>query len=267
MKRVALSLIFLLVLCNFSWAPVSGGGDGLRSLNHDAFKVGEFLQYRIHYGIINAGIAELKIQGTTTRRGREVYHMVGTGRSTGMAEWFFKTRDRYETYMDTRAMVPWEFIRDVNEGGFIIKRHIIFDHYTNKAVDLELDKKKSFDIGKNAQDMFSTFYYARCIDTDTLRVGESVPINMFLDHEMYPFQFKYLGEEVLDTKFGKIKCRKFRPLVQSGRVFKEKEGMLLWVSADKNKIPIRLESELAVGSIDVDLMDYRNTRHPLKFVK
>ncbi len=237
-----------------------------REIENTAFKVGEYLKYRIHYGFIDAGIAELKVESKKSVQNRPAFHIVGTGRTTGMAEWFFKTRDRYETFVDVDSMVPLEFIRDVDEGGFKINRHIIFNHQENKAIDLQ-DNKKSFSIFENAQDLLSTFYYARCLNVKNIKVGEQIPVSMFLDHEMFTFSFKYLGEEILSTDKGKIKCKKFTPLVQEGRVFNEKEGMTLWVSADKNQVPVRLETELAVGSITIDLVEYKNLRYPIVFRK
>lgn len=264
MKKI-IALLFVLPLCllnaNSQDDDLKQSADVKPSVENTAFKEGEYLKYRIHYGIIDAGIAELNIKETVVKQDRPVYHMVGTGRTVGMAEWFFKTRDRYETYVDADSIVPVEFVRDVNEGGFKINRHIIFDHTQDRAVDLK-DNNKSFSIANNAQDLLSTFYYARCINTENIKVGDEIPVHMFLDHEMYLFYFKYMGEENVDTKFGDVECKKFIPIVQSGRVFKEKEGMTLWVSKDKNHIPVRLETELAVGSIAIDLIDYNNLRHP-----
>lgn len=241
--------------------------EALRTLDNTAFKLGEYLKYRIHYGIIDAGVAELTVQSKTTRVGRPVYHMVGKGRTVGMAEWFFKTRDTYETYIDEKAMLPWEFKRDVNEGGYIIKRHVMFDHYNNHARDLEEKPIKTYQIPNNSQDLFSTFYYARCLPTEGLNVGETIPVEMFLDHEKFGFKFKYLGTETIKSEFGKVRCKKFIPVVQSGRVFSDQEGITLWVTDDKNKIPIRLEAELAVGSIKMDLEEYKNNLHPIDFKK
>ena len=85
---------------------------------------------------------------------------------------------------------------------------------------------------------------------------------MFFDKENYLFKLKFLGEEVLKTKFGNIKCLKFRPYVQSGRVFNEEESVTLWVSSDKNKLPIRLQADLAVGSIKCDLEKFKNLNYP-----
>lgn len=239
----------------------------LRSVENNAFRVGEYLKYRIHYGIVNAGVAELTVAGKTERNDRPVYHMVGKGRSVGMAEWFFKTRDRYETYMDTEAMVPWEFIRDVDEGGYTIKRHLIFDQYKNEARDLEKSATHTYQVPPNAQDMLSTFYYARCLKTEDLKPGETIPVDMFLDHEDFSFKLKYLGREYIKTEWGKVLCKKLIPVVQEGRVFKDQEGLTLWVTDDENKIPVRLEAELAVGSIKMDLMDYKNIMRPIRFQK
>ncbi len=265
MKR--LSLLLLLTLSLGFTVPQDNitGENPLRKIHNEAFVQGEYLKYRIHYGIINAGIAELKIEGIENRNGRQAYHMVGKGRSVGMAEWFFKTRDRYETWIDIEAMVPWEFIRDVNEGGFEIKRHLIFDQFKNKVRDLEAPKKGVFEIPDGVQDLLSTFYYARTLPTDTLNMGEELPIDMFLDHEMFNFKLKYLGLENVKTKFGKVRCRVFRPVVQEGRVFKDKETMTLWVTDDENKIPVRLQTELVIGSIKMDLVEYRNNAHPINF--
>lgn len=239
----------------------------LREVSNTAFAKGEYLKYRIHYGIIDAGIAELMVKDVTHKNGREVYHMVGKGRSTGMAEWFFKTRDTYESYIDTKSILPWEFVRDVNEGGYIIKRHVLFDHHQNTAKDLLERTPKDYSVPTNVQDILSAFYYARCADTEDMKPGDVLPIEIFMDHEVFPFQLKFLGTENMKTEWGEIRCKKLIPVVQEGRVFREEEGLTLWVTDDANKIPIRLEAKLAVGSIKMDLMDYRNNRNPLQFKK
>ena len=77
---------------------------------------------------------------------------------------------------------------------------------------------------------------------------------------------KYIGKELLPTKFGKIKCMKFRPYVQSGRVFREKESVTLWITDDRNKVPIRLQAELAIGAIIADLDNFKNLKHPFKII-
>ncbi|MGI8893419.1 MAG: DUF3108 domain-containing protein, partial [Bacteroidia bacterium] len=93
----------------------------LRKVENNAFKPGEKLKYRVHYGFVDAGEAILEVQPKIKKHaGRDVYHIVGTGKSLGAFDWFYKVRDRYETFIDTEAMVPWYFIRKVDEGGYKI---------------------------------------------------------------------------------------------------------------------------------------------------
>ncbi len=67
-------------------------------------------------------------------------------------------------------------------------------------------------------------------------------------------------KENLKTKFGTINCLKIIPQVMSGRVFKDKEGVTLWVSNDKNYIPISMKAELAVGSLKADIDSFKNVK-------
>lgn len=270
MKAYLISFNFLLSMF-LSGQPVADPPSSMEStmplpvVENNAFQVGEYLKYRIHYGIINAGIAELRVAETTTRNQRKVYHMIGIGRSVGMAEWFFRTRDRYESFIDAEAMLPWEFIRDVDEGGYIIKRHLKFDHYDQRAVETLKYPDQSYPINQYAQDMLSAFYYARCMKTEDLKPGDELPVNMFLDYEDFSFKLKLLGYDVVKTRWGKVRCKKLIPVVQEGRVFSDQEGLTLWVTDDENKIPVRLEAELLVGSIKMDLMEYKNLLRPITY--
>ena len=89
---------------------------------------------------------------------------------------------------------------------------------------------------------------------------------MFFDDENYGFKLQYLGTETIDTDFGKIESIKFRPYVMAGRVFKEEESLTLWVSKDKNKIPLRIKADLRVGSLRADLEAFKGLKHPFKIV-
>ncbi|MNL76302.1 hypothetical protein D3C87_2022480 [compost metagenome] len=59
----------------------------------------------------------------------------------------------------------------------------------------------------------------------------------------------------------------FKPLVQTGRVFKEKESVTLWITDDNNKVPVRIKADLAVGSLKADLDEYKGLKYPFKAKK
>ncbi len=260
-----IALLFLVLPSLWAAPSEPDTVDALRHIEHNSFQAGEVLKYSIRYGLINAGVAELKVNALTKRSGRPVYHVVGTGKTVGMAEWFFRTRDRYESFIDAEAMVPWEFIRDVNEGGHKINRHLIFDHYKQKVRDLEAPHKGEFALGAYAQDMISAFYFARSFDATKLKAGDEIEFNMFLDHEQFPFKLAVLGRKWIQTDMGKVRCLELRPKLQEGRVFKEEEDMTIYVSDDVNKVPILIKSELMVGSIKVELTSFESLVRPIDF--
>lgn len=238
--------------------------DDLRVLKNEAFQRGEKLKYRLHYGFMDAGIAELEIKDEVKEIGpRKTYHIVGKGTSKGAFDWFFKVRDRYETYIDEQAIVPWMFIRRVYEGGYTINQDYFFNHYTKKV---KVEEGKSFDIPEGTQDMLSAFYAARCLDFSNAKEGDIFTITSFVDKEIFPLQIKFVGKETIKTNLGKFKCLKFYPVVQKGRVFKKEEDLRVWISDDKNHIPIRAQAEVLVGSIKMDLDGYSGLANPISKV-
>jgi len=241
------------------------GGDAKESV----FDPGEWLKFRMHYGMLNASYATLHVKSDKID-GVPVYHVVGKGKTTGWASIFFKVDDTYESYFDKVDGKPYKFIRKIDEGGYTKDIEIDFDHKSDKAVlnDKKNKKKYDFDLQDSIQDLISGFYYLRNhYDPKDLVIGEAVKLKMLYDDDgVFNFKLKYLGTEILKTKFGKVECYKFRPLVQSGRVFKEKESLSLWVSTDKNRLPVRIKADLAVGSIKADLEAYNGLKHQFKII-
>jgi len=230
-----------------------------------SFKGGEWFEFRIYYGIFNASYASLELSKDTIKK-IPVFHAKGYGKTTGLARLFFKVEDHYESYFSIEKTHPVLFKRNIYEGGYTKNVEIFFEHQ-NRLAEVN-DKKKNtintFPIKKNTQDLISAFYYLRNFyPNELIKKNESFSIDMFFDNENYVFKLKYLGKQVLQTKFGKIRCLKFRPIVQAGRVFKEQESVTLWVSDDRNKIPVRLQADLFIGSIKADLENYKNLKYPL----
>jgi len=237
--------------------------------SESVFEPGEWLKFRMHYGWLNASYATLQVK-TNEIDGVPVYHVVGKGQTTGFASIFFKVDDTYESYFGKEDGKPYKFIRKINEGGYTKDVEINFDHKKDKAVlnDKKNKKKINFTLQDSIQDLISAFYYLRNnYEPEDLVKGEAINLKLLYDDDgIFNFQLKYLGNEVVNTKYGKVECYKFRPLVQSGRVFKEQESLTLWVSKDKNRIPIRIKADLAVGSIKADLDGYNGLKHQFKIV-
>ncbi|WP_289044529.1 DUF3108 domain-containing protein [uncultured Olleya sp.] len=234
-----------------------------------AFKTGEWFKFKMSYsGFLKAGNATLQVKETTLN-GKPVFHVVGKGWTTGMIKWFFKVEDRYESYFDKQTILPYKFIRKINEGGHKKNIEIDFNQSNKTALvyNKKHDTKKTLTTKDKVQDMVSTFYYLRNkLDTRILSKGDEIKLDMFFDEENYGFKLKYLGKENLETNFGTVETLMFRPYVMAGRVFKEEESLTLWVSNDKNKIPLRIKADLAVGSLRADLEAYKGLKHSFKII-
>lgn len=253
MKKIILFLILILTV-------------SFDSHNDDAYDVGEWFKFRIHYGFVNAGYATLEVKDATVNNKR-VFHVVGRGYTTGLSRFFFKVNDLYESYIDKDSGNPYQFVRNIDEGGYTKNQEGFFNQTANKVTVKDYKKKseKAFVIPKNTQDILSAFYYLRNYPTiDKINPGEFISIDMFFDEETTKFKLKFLGREDITTKFGVVSSMIFRPLVQSGRVFKEQESLTVWVSDDENRLPIRIKADLAVGSIKADLDAFKGLKNPFK---
>ncbi|MBL7926427.1 MAG: DUF3108 domain-containing protein [Bacteroidia bacterium] len=225
------------------------------------FRAGEVLNYRVHYGFIDAGEAKIEVLPEIKKLGnRPCYHVVGTGRSLGAFDLFFKVRDRYESFIDSLGLVPWLFIRRVDEGGYKINQTVSFNHYNKIATS----QKSTLNMPEQLQDLISAFYYARNENFASMAPGKIIEMKAWLDEEIIPLNLKFIGRETIQTKFGKIKCIVLRPGLLEGRVFKSNEDMTLWISDDENKIPIRAQANILVGSIKMDLKSYSGLKAPLQ---
>ncbi len=263
MKKTTLSLI-LVVFFGLTIPSSVNAQDKTK-----AFKAGEWLKFRIHYGIFNASFATLQLKNDNIDT-IPVFHAVGKGRTTGLARLFFKVDDVYESYFGKNDLKPYRFIRKIDEGGYTKDLEIDFNYQTEQALmtDNKKKTKKNYEIHQDIQDIISASYYLRDrVDTKTLKKGDAVDLDMLFDEAgIYKFKLKYLGKDVLRTKYGKVECLKFRPLVQAGRIFKERESLTLWVSNDLNRIPIRVKADLAVGSLKADLDGFNGLRNQFKIL-
>lgn len=250
-----------ILLSTFIWLKLSAG-DEFCGIRNTTFNAGEQITFNVFYAVagiyVNAGTANFTLTLDKINN-KTCYHVVGDGKSNPSYDWIFKVRDRYESYFDTVNLQPLKFIRNVDEGGYKTHENITFNQETNTAITTS----GVFKVPNCVQDVLSAVYYARNIDFSKYNVGDKIPFSMFLDNEVYDLYIRYLGKETIKTKYGKFKAIKFKPLLVKGTIFEGGEKMNVWVSDDANHVPIRIESPIVVGSIKIDMMQYKNLRYPL----
>ena len=235
---------------------------------NDAFQDGEWFRFRMRYGFLNTSYASATVRETIFK-GQAVYHVAATGKTTGFARLFFKVDDYFDSYFEKDVVRPIHFVRNISEGNY--KRHVEIDFNNNTQSgimhDLLRKTKTEISFAPNLQDLVSTFYFLRNhFDLEGIQLGETASLHMIYDKTPFEFRFRFLGYENIKTKFGVVPCVKFRPYVEEGRIFKKESGLSLWVSNDNNRIPIKVVAELSVGSLDVDLVDFKGLKHPFNII-
>lgn len=244
----------------------TNGPEKKRNVNNDAFDFGESLEYRVHYGAVTAGTAVLEVQKKPVEvGGRECYHMVGKGISSKSFSVFYRVNDRYETFVDIESLAPMKFKRRIEEGSFKSYTEVKFDHQKQKAYERRTGHPDiaTYDVPQFIQDVLSAFYFARTQDYDNAKPGDITHFENFIDQAVHNLDVEFLGREVLEVGGVKYKTVKLQPLLEEGGIFRHEGDFFLWISDDKNRIPVRVESGLVIGSIQVDLKSAKGLKHPM----
>lgn len=253
---------FIIIILTLMLPLHSLWAQGFCGIENKVMNHGEKIKFTVYYNLSAIWVGAGEAVFTTTEKkyqGKDTYHIVGTGKTFRSYDWIFKVRDKYESYIDKETLMPLRFLRDVDEGGYKFKNDVRFD----RAKNLAYSNNKTFKTPQCVQDVLSAIYYARNIDYSKYKVGAKIPFTLFLDDEVFSLYITYLGKETIKTRYGTFKAIKIAPLLIEGTIFKGGDEMMIWVSDDQNKIPLRIDSPILVGSVKVDMMGYENLRYPL----
>jgi hypothetical protein len=231
------------------------------SFTNTTFKSGEKLNYKAFYSVsgiyVAAGELELNTK-LTTYNSKPVYQITGNGKTLTSYDFLFKVRDVYTSYIDTATLFPVRFERDVQEGNYTKKQKATFKQAEKKIIT----DKNTYKTQSCTLDVLSALYACRNIDISKYKVGDKITFSLYIDEEQFSMYVKYLGKEKITTKFGTYNAIKMRPLLIKGNVFNGGEGMTMWVTDDKNRIPVRIESPIKVGTVKIDLTSATGLLNP-----
>jgi len=229
-----------------------------------AFTTGEHLKFKVHYGFINAGFVSLQVADEPVSvRGHSCYHIVGKGWTNKTWDVVFKIRDQYETYMDRKQMIPWHFKRHIVEGSFDHFSEVRFEHEHRQAIYIDPRKKETpYQVPADIQDVISAFYAARArYNHTTLAVGDRISLRNFLDRKTFNLQAELLERETLKIEGKRFNALHFKLLIEEAGLITDGSKIEFWISDDANKLPLRIQSDLVIGSLKADLIGWKGLRH------
>lgn len=264
MKRSYVTLTILTLIFLFSFRQFEEKFEQNRVIPNNSFGTGEKVEYRVHYGFINAAEAKVEVSKSVSMiNSRPCYRVNVTGKTVGAFDLISKVRDTWRSYIDTSAILPHLFERHIQENRYRKEEKIYFNHNKDQAVSSVKDETKTFNVPNNIHDIISGYFFLRTIDFDKVSEGEIIEVPTFFDGEVYKLRVRYVGKDVIKTKFGKTRVLRINPLIPDNKFFKGEGAMRLWVSDDSNKIPLKAQVELMIGSLEMDLKSYKGLRRDL----
>ena len=251
--------------------PALGPGDAVRSIPQSSFGRGETIKYTVHYGLINGGEATVETGGSLERvNDRPCYKATVSGRTTGSFDFFLRIRNQWRAYIDTTSILPLRAQRDIEEKNYRKKETVNFDHVHDLA-DVQNHNKDNpsrttVKVANNSLELVSGFYYLRTINFDRMRVGEVIKMPGYFDGDNFTLEVTYKGREIVETKAGDIRALKLVPKMPYNKLFRGENAVTVYLSDDRNKIPVLFQAEMFVGTVKVDMVRYQGLKSRLNMV-
>lgn len=258
LKAYKIVLIFLVFTQQVVAQQVFG------TIDHTVFKDDEELKYEFKYGFLTTAGATLKIYPTKrTFDSNPVFHLKATGETRGIFDIFYSVSNVYESFIDQKTFLPYLHIENIKEGSYKRDREVKF-FQNQKKVECE---KVTYKAGEQTFDLLSVYYFARSLNLQEFKPKDKFVLKYFLDNAIFPLEAVYQGKEIVSTDFGDFHCLKFYLSVRPGKVLKEDSKISLWISDDTNRIPVKAQVEMKVGSLRVELTSAKGFKYPINFVK
>ena len=235
-------------------------------VENTSFDKGEELVYKTYYNWKFVWVPAGEVRFRVHEQEDEL-KLEAIGKSYPSYDSFFRVRDYYSTIIDKKTLRPKTFVRYIEEGKYRKFDSLYFDQKNGiiesfNGKQKEKAKHKQFDIDPCTLDLLSVMYSLRNTKVDEYDPGDFLDIVMFMDEEKYPIHVVYEKKEVKKIKnLGKYATLKIRPELIVGNIFKEGDVMNIWVSDDKNKVPLLIESPVSIGSVKAVLKSYSGLRN------
>jgi hypothetical protein len=267
MKKILLAVLLLSLTSSFI---VLNNDDIYRRVDSVKFSRGEKLTYLIHYGFLNAGEAEVILDDKIhTINDRPCYRVDIHGKTIGVFGLTMKVDDNWRSFIDTSAIIPQRFYRNIKENSYRKEETVYFNHQKGEAIVKHTtgdgpQKTDQYKIPRYVQDMVSGYYYLRTLDFDKIKVRDTLTVEGFFEDKVYNLEIVYLGKERLSTKFGKIQTAVISPVMPENQLFAGRDAIKMWISDDENRVPVRVEFAMFLGAFSLDLIEHKGLRHKFR---
>jgi len=251
-------VIFLLASSSFSFS---------QGLSSKSFMSGEHLVFQASYNMsgVLTTFAEVNMKVATVKTSKNSYlHLKCTANTYKKWDGFFKIRDLYEAYVSPYSLKPSLYKRDNNENGTIRQEKYIYKGNNIQSTYVRGksgDVKANFTIPANTRDIVSTIYYIRNLPIENANTGDQKDFNVVFDRKTKFATLTIMGTEIVSTILGNKKCYKIGVSLKKDKLLKGKSSNVIYITADKNKVPVLIKFSIPVGSGQLKLTKANNLKY------
>jgi hypothetical protein len=219
------------------------------SAGAQTFLAGESLEYDLTWVGITGGTLRMSISPADGNRLR----MTSIAESNSGFARIYKVRDEIESVASAGDFSTVEYRKHLNERGRIRDDQTIIDPVAKVATRTRpAHEAKTISITTPLYDPLSLIYHLRTLD---LEPGNVHRFTVLADGKVYTLVATVLRRETIATKAGRLRCVTVEPKMIGGGIYGDQEQNRLLVSYtdDARHIPVRIRSEVKVGTITATL--------------
>jgi hypothetical protein len=243
------------------------GTSGLASVTdaqppEPVFATPERLHYAISWVGIPVGESTLTSQGMVDEGAGSTYHFSSTATSNHVLRLLYPVRTRIDSIVDAERFLPIRYTMDGRQGFQTRHRELHFDQ-SNHTVRLTMEgQSRNYPTVEAVQDPLSALYFYRM--TATMKEGEVVRIPVHDRKRPKEIVVTAGPVETVTTDAGTFQAVRLKIKQEEEGVFLHEGDITVWITADKRRLPVRMEGRVAIGTVAAELEDYTSppSTHP-----
>lgn len=220
----------------------------------------EQLKYRIHLGFINAAEATIHTNGLTQQiNGQQTRKIEITGKTVGILDIISPVVDYWSAYLDTDSHLPIKTEMRKREGRYRKIETVLFDH-ANLVAKINSQQNtptaKNLVINHSTLDLIGGYFFLRDKPLGEMKIGQKQKANILVDGSIYEIWSIVKGFEKIESPWGNKNCIRTTLVLPKNKMFKEEDAIQLWITNDKYQVPFKMEVNLKIGFLTIDLTEY-----------
>ncbi|MBI5574002.1 MAG: DUF3108 domain-containing protein [Elusimicrobia bacterium] len=207
----------------------------------------EKLVYDVYWKFVKVGYGTLEIKGIVDYRGKKAYHIYSEAKSAPFFDVFFKVRDFTNSWVDAEKFRSIAFEQHISEGRYKRDKRTDYDQDKHLATN---NKGESFEIPENVLDVLAALYWVRLQE---IKPKDIFALGVNSNKKNYKMKVITHDREKIKIDGKKYETIIVEPDLQDAGIFMQKGRVLIWMTDDEYHIPVKMRSEIAVGSIVAEL--------------